>query len=30
MMVTLLHSKTFDVGDSPALTFGNCIKDRGD
>jgi len=25
MMLTLLHSKMFDVGDLPVLTFGNCV-----
>jgi len=25
MTLTLLHSKMFDVGDLPVLTFGNCV-----
>ena len=25
MTLTLLHSKMFDVGDLPALTFGDCV-----
>jgi len=29
MMVTLLHSKMFHVGDLPALTFGNCVLKTG-
>ena len=24
-MLTLLHSKMFDVADFPVLTFGNCV-----
>ena len=29
MMVTLLHSKMFHVGDLPALTFSNCVLKTG-
>jgi len=29
MTLTLLHSKMFDVGDLPALTFGNCVLKTG-
>jgi len=25
MTLTLLHSKIFDVGNLPVLTFGNCV-----
>jgi len=25
MTLTLSHSKMFDVGDIPVLTFGNCV-----
>ena len=29
MTLTLLHSKTFEVGVLPALTFGNCVLKTG-
>jgi len=29
MTLALLHSKTFDVGDLPVLTFGNCKLKTG-
>jgi len=29
MTLTLLHSKMFDVGDLPALTFDNCVLKTG-
>jgi len=29
MTLTLLHSKMFDVGDLPVLTFGNCVLETG-
>ena len=28
-VLTLLHSKMFDAGDLPALTFGNCVLKTG-
>ena len=29
MTLTLLHSKMFDVGDLPVLTFYNCVLKTG-
>jgi len=29
MTLTLLHSKMFDVGDLPVLTFGDCVLKTG-
>jgi len=29
MTLTLLHSKMFDVGNLPVLTFGNCVQKTG-
>ena len=29
MTLTLLHSKMFDVGDLPELSFGNCVLETG-